>query len=97
MEKRQWEGIVADAGQFHKACHAQKVEKCAKEIGAAWIRQTGTTTITVDHRKRRKAWARGAIQSMSVTTNTHEETEVLMALLETNSDIHGTADRRCDE
>ena len=47
-EKKRWEGIVANAGQFYEACHAQKVEKCAKEIGAAWIQETGTTTITVE-------------------------------------------------
>ena len=78
--KRQWEGIVADAGQFYEACFAQKVEKSPKEIGAAWIRQTGTTTITVEHCKGRKAWAGGAIKSVSVTTCTYEVAEVLMAL-----------------
>ena len=79
-EKRQWEGIVADAGQFYEACHAQKVEKCAKEIGAAWIRKTGTTTITTEKRKRRKAWAGGVTSSASVNTNTYEVAEVLMCL-----------------
>ena len=78
-KKRRWEGIVADAGQFYEACHAQKVEKCAKEIGTAWIQETGTT-ITVEKCKRRKAWAGGATRPVSVSTNTYEVAEVLMSL-----------------
>ena len=77
MQKRRWEGIVADAGQFYEACPAQKEEECAKEVGAAWIRQVGRTTKAVESCKRRKAWAGGAIKSVSVTTNTYEVAAVM--------------------
>ena len=63
--------------QFFDACHAEKVEKCAREVGAAWIRQTGTTTMTVENCKRREG---GVDRSVSVNTNTYEVAEVLMGL-----------------